>query len=338
VKLFGHNIKDIPVTVNIVLAVDASQTSIEGLKPGQAEVPQSFKIIAKDPHGNPRTEGGDVFVVDLVGPNGHKIPGDLVTDNGDGTYDVNFTPTEPGDYELKVLLDGETPLAGTPTTLHIKPAPSAKNSYAEGPGIEAGKVFDNAPAEFTIHAVDPSGEPRTDGGDSFHVEIIAPEGAPHVHPHVHDNGDGTYKVTYEPTVAGDYKVEVKLDHPAGEKHHIKDSPHHVTVREGTDGSASAFGSFTITIVAHNKHKQPKTFGGDPFEVSIKGPAEHIDLKAIDNQDGTYTAAYTLVGSGRFDVDVKLNGHHIQGSPFKQVLGSGKRDKSVPIHSTHAHAN
>ncbi len=55
------------------------------------------------------------------------------------------------------------------------------------------------PGEFTIHAVDPDGHPRNDGGDPFKVDIKGPS---EVHPSVTDNGDGTYTVQYLPTEAG----------------------------------------------------------------------------------------------------------------------------------------
>jgi hypothetical protein len=63
------------------------------------------------------------------------------------------------------------------------------------------------------------------------------------------------------------------------------------------------------------------------------------VKAFDNDDGTYTAAYTLVGTGHYEIDVKLNGKHIDGSPFKQNVGSKKKDKANPAkkHSVTAKA-
>jgi len=219
-----------------------------------------------------------------------------------------------------VVLDGK-PLAHFPVDVHIRPTPSAHHTFAAGPGLEKDQVFDNAPATFVIHARDPKGNPLTEGGDTFKVDIHGPV---HVEPHVVDNNDGTYTVTYEPTEVGDYKIDVSLD-----GQHIKDSPHSVNVREGTEVGLSGFGSFTLTVVAKDKKGNAKTFGGDNFEVSITGPAEHIDVKAYDNEDGTYTAAYTLVGSGHYAVEVKLNNKNIEGSPFKQNVGSVKKDKAHP---------
>jgi filamin len=317
VFLFDKPIKDTPKAVHFKPSASPEKTEVHGpgLKGGQAEKPATFKIIARDPEGNQRTDGGDDFVVKVDGPSAVQPH---IHDNGDGTYDVTYQTAEPGDYKVQVLVDGK-PVAHTPVDVHIRPTPSAQHSYADGPGLT--KVFDNEPAVFTIHAKDPKGKPLTQGGDNFKVDIHGPI---HVEPKIVDNNDGTYTVTYEPTEVGDYKVDITLD-----GHPIKDAPHHVKVKEGTDAGFSGFGSFTLTVVAKDKKGNPKTFGGDAFVVTITGPAEHVDVKAYDNDDGTYTAAYTLVGTGSYSVDVKLNHKNIEGSPFKQNVGSVKKDKANP---------
>jgi len=302
---------------------EKTEVSGPGIVAGQAEKPAVFKITARDAQGNQRADGGDNFVVTVDGP----VPvTPNVVDNGDGTYDVTYQTEEPGDYKVDVKLDG-TPVAHLPVNVNIRAAPSAHNSYAEGPGLEPDHVFDNEPSTFTIHAHDPKGNPLTQGGDNFKVHVSGPE---HVEPTVVDNGDGTYKVTYAPETAGDYDVNVTLD-----GHSIKGAPHHVSVKEGTDVGLSGFGSFTLTVVAKDKKGNNKTFGGDKFEVTIRGPAEQIELKAYDNNDGSYTAAYALVGSGSYAVHVQLNSKNIEGSPFKQNIGSVKKDKSNPakVHDT-----
>jgi hypothetical protein len=92
-----------------------------------------------------------------------------------------------------------TPIKDMPRTINVKATPAAGKTWADGPGIESGKVFDNEPTYFTIHAVDHDGKPRTDGGDNFDVKINGPQ--PRSSPEVIDNGDGTYTVKYEPDVA-----------------------------------------------------------------------------------------------------------------------------------------
>eukprot|EP01113_Clastostelium_recurvatum_P018917 TRINITY_DN222_c0_g1_i3.p1 TRINITY_DN222_c0_g1~~TRINITY_DN222_c0_g1_i3.p1 ORF type:complete len:958 (+),score=357.35 TRINITY_DN222_c0_g1_i3:135-3008(+) len=326
VTLNDEAIKDTPKTVHIKPHPDAGHSYAEGpgLEGGQALQPSRFKIFARDREDKPRADGGDPFTVKVQGP--VDTPA-TVKDNGDGTYDVEYHPTVPGDYVVTALL-GSDPIKNTPVSVSVKAAPSANLSYAAGPGLE--KVFDNEPARFTIYSVDVDGKPRTDGGDPFDVVIKGPQD---VKAEVVDNNDGTYGVTWAPEHTGDYTVEVTL---RGE--HIKNSPHQVNVREGTDASQSGFGSFTFTLQARDKKGANKTFGGDKFEVAIAGPAENIQVQARDNQDGSYTGAYSLLGSGRFVIDVKLNGKNVEGSPFKQNVGSTKGGKDLPQHTSQASVN
>jgi hypothetical protein len=54
-------------------------------------------------------------------------------------------------------------------------------------------------AEFSIIAHDANGKPRVTGGDSFFVAV---RGGSHVRARVRDNEDGSYRVTYTPSVSG----------------------------------------------------------------------------------------------------------------------------------------
>ncbi len=205
----------------------------------------------------------------------------------------------------------DEPIKNAPHHVHIKPAPDAGKSWADGPALHG--LVDNEPGVFTIHAVDKDGNPRNDGGDNFNVDINGPHGP--VHPQVKDNGDGTYDVTFDPEKAGDYDINVSYE---GEP--IKDAPFHVHCKEGTDSDNSGFGVFSFTVQSRDKHNNNKTFGGDHFEVNIKGPNDsEVEVQTTDNQDGTYTAVYALAGEkgAAFTIYAKLN-HKSIGS-FVQNL-------------------
>jgi filamin len=252
-----------------------------GLEGGQATKPGVFTIHAHDPEGGKLTEGGDPFKVDIQGPSEVQPS---VTDNGDGTYTVEYLPNEPGDYDINVTLHDE-PIKNVPCKVHIKPCPDASNCWAEGPALQG--LIDNEPGLFTIHAVDKDGNPRADGGDQFDVQIHGPHGP--VNADVTDNGDGTYGVQFDPEHPGDYKIHVNFEGSP-----IKDAPFHVHCKEGTDADHSGFGIFSFTVQSRDKRGENKTFGGDHFSVSIKGPNDaEIEVQTTDNGDGTYTAVYAL---------------------------------------------
>jgi filamin len=278
-----------------------------GLEGGQDGKTGVFTIHGFDPEGNKLTEGGDPFKVDIQGPSDVQP---TVSDNGDGTYTVEYTPTEPGDYVVNVTLHDE-PIKDVPRQVYIKPAPDASQTWAEGPALQG--LVDNEPGLFTIHAVDKNGNPRTDGGDKFDVDIAGPHG--HVPATLTDNGDGTYGVAFDPEHPGDYNINVTFEGAP-----IKDAPFHVSCTEGTDADHSGFGIFSFTIQSRDKRGENKTFGGDHFEVGIKGPDDSdVEVQTTDNNDGTYTAVYALTGEkgSIFTITAKLN--HKKVGVFKQNL-------------------
>jgi len=310
ISLYDEPIRDMPKRVHVKASSDAGKSYAEGpgLDHPATHKPQEFTIHAIDHDGRPRTDGGEDFKVVLTGP---ETIHPKVHDNGDGTYTVQYEPTKPGDYKVNVSLE-DTPIKDMPRTIHVKATSAAGKTWADGPGLVSGKVFDNEPTYFTIHSVDHDGKPRNDGGDKFDVKIKGPRD---IRPEVIDNNDGTYTVKYEPDVAGDYVIDV-----TAEGEHIKDAPFKVQIREGTDAGNST-ASFTITVQAKDKHNNPKTFGGDKFDVYIRGGpkgAPKGNCDGVDNGDGTYTAHYSLEQPGEYKVSVKLNGKNIKGSPFKAV--------------------
>jgi filamin len=278
-----------------------------GLEGGQATKPSVFTIHAYDPEGQKCTDGGDPFKVDIQGPADVQP---TVTDNGDGTYTVEYTPTEAGDYTVNVTLHDE-PIKDVPRQVHVKATPDASKTWAEGPALEG--LVDNEPGLFTIHAVDKDGNPRVDGGDQFDVDIKGPNG--NVPADVTDNGDGTYGVKFDPENPGDYDINVTFEGAP-----IKDAPFHVHCKEGTDADESGFGIFSFTIQSRDKRGENKTFGGDAFDVAIKGPDDSdVEVQTTDNNDGTYTAVYALTGDkgAVFTITAKLNNRKV--GTYKQNL-------------------
>jgi len=308
--LAGHTHKHSPYHL-LIEQGNAGNSYAEGpgLEGGQQGKEGVFTIHSVGPDGKPVRDGGDPFKVDVHGPHGSVKP--HVHDNNDGTYTVKYTPDGYGDHKIDVTLHDE-PIKDAPFHVKIKAAPNSGNSFAEGPGLH--EAWDNEPAVFTIHAIDNDGKPRDEGGDPFTVKIDGPGPVP---VDVVDNQDGTYGVTYRPDKPGDYTIHVDLEGKP-----IKSAPFHVTAKAGTDATNSGFGIFSFTLQAKDKRGKPKDFGGDQFNVDIRGPeGAEIEVQTMDNNDGTYTAIYALSGEGvkgkTFRVVAKLNGHQI--GAFNQAM-------------------
>jgi len=145
------------------------------------------------------------------------------------------------------------------------------------------------------------------------VKITGPNGI--VPANLIDNDDGTYRVEYEPKDAGKHVIDVTLkDKP------IKDNPFKVLVKEGADESHSFVEGFTFTIRAKTKNATDKKDGGDDFKVTISGPEGEVkNVNVKDIGDGTYLCSYKLGSGGEYNINVLLNGKHVKGSPFKQIV-------------------
>jgi filamin len=199
---------------------------------------------------------------------------------------------------------------------------NAGNSWAEGPGLVEGKTTRHNP--FTIHAVDADGNPVPHGGDPFVVGISGPSSSP---ADIQDNGDGTYSVDYIVDTPGNYVIDVSL-HGAP----IKNSPFHVVIKPNVDPNFSyAEGpglegavdneEAHFTIFARDGYDQPRTEGGDAFEVVIDGP-ENVPVKLVDNGDGTYAVSYSAPVAGDYLIHVNLEGHPIKNAPYSVKVTEG----------------
>eukprot|EP00008_Paramoeba_atlantica_P008551 CAMPEP_0201487772 /NCGR_PEP_ID=MMETSP0151_2-20130828/15217_1 /ASSEMBLY_ACC=CAM_ASM_000257 /TAXON_ID=200890 /ORGANISM="Paramoeba atlantica, Strain 621/1 / CCAP 1560/9" /LENGTH=932 /DNA_ID=CAMNT_0047872917 /DNA_START=14 /DNA_END=2812 /DNA_ORIENTATION=+ len=307
IKLYGQDIQGSPFSL-VMEGAHAANTYADGpgLVGGKTGRDLPFTIHGVDADGNATAEGGEPYDVKIDGPNGPVAP--TVTDNGDGTVDVVYNVDAPGEYNIDVSLRGE-PIKDSPFKAKVKAAPDASKSWAEGPGLQ--KAYDTEPAKFTVFARDVHGEPVS--GDDCAVSV---EGPSPTTVNVVDNGDGSYAVEYQVEDEGDFVVTATLDGDVVQK-----TP--VTVKAILGGDPdNCFVDYVLTVHSRDRKGQPKTYGGDRFEVNIKGPEDcDVDSDAVDNGDGSYSAKYSLEGEpgSKFRVYIKLNDKNIKGSPFNHKL-------------------
>lgn len=99
-----------------------------------------------------------------------------------------------------------------------------------------------------------------------------------------------------------------------------------TIAEGSGlESAVAGRKNSFTIIAHDARKHRRTLGGDLFTVDLNYEDENYKKttgKIEDRGDGSYLATYIMnkyAWSGFYKVNVRLQGVHIHGSPFRVKL-------------------
>jgi filamin len=327
-------IKDAPFTVTVSEGdVDLSRFVWEGLEldgEGRNVVvaghTESFTVIARDRFDNRITKGG--LAIKGVVSNGPADVKVTVTDNNDGSYKLEYTPTKAGNYQLAVSLQDKL-IGGSknPFPLLCIPAePHGPTSVASGDGTKKGVAGqDNG---FDLQVKDKFENPLTQGGADVAATLTGPNGQV-VQAKAVDNGDGTYRLTYpDVTSAGTYKL---LPTVTGAP--VKDAPFTVTITEsGADpknfvweGPAFDVNGANVvvagntehfTVIAHDKFKNRLTSGGLNVHGTIKGSVD-VKVGTTDHQNGAYKLEYTPTKAEKYEVTVSLDQTPIGGSvnPF-----------------------
>uniref|UniRef100_A0A8D3AGN1 Filamin C, gamma b (actin binding protein 280) n=1 Tax=Scophthalmus maximus TaxID=52904 RepID=A0A8D3AGN1_SCOMX len=310
----GLPIPGSPFRVPVRELVDPSKVRCSGPGLGsgvRAHVPQTFTVDSSK-------AGVAPLEVQLYGPTGVAEP-ISITDNGDGTHTVNYTPASDGPYTVCVkYADQEVPRS--PFKIKTLPAHDASKVRASGPGLNASGVSASLPVEFTIDA-------RDAGEGLLTVQILDPEGKPKK-ANIRDNRDGTYTVSYVPDMTGRYTITIKY---GGDE--IPYSPYRihalptgdaskclVTVSIGGHGLGSGIGptiqigeETVITVDAKAAGKGKVT-----CKVSTPDGAE-LDVDVVENADGTFDIYYTAPEPGKYVITIRFGGEHIPNSPFHVVV-------------------
>lgn len=238
-----------------------------------------------------------------------------------------------------MMLDGYDPMMEDDAEVFQIGDELAQNCQAFGPGLfgsEAGKS-----TQFVINLHDIAGQRVTKGGMPIVATISNEDSLYYLA--VLDNDDGSYYCNYVLGTAGKYQLSITLN----EEHHIFGSPFDIEilpsktvpkfcVAEGDILQQMATKSTgTFMIYAMDGFGNRKTRGGDPFEVSIMGPGQVIDLE--DRNDGSYACTITTTNvqqqsqnmftSPSIMIMVTLYGKSIENSPFKPVMVDGTRPQS-----------
>nr|XP_033814124.1 filamin-C isoform X2 [Geotrypetes seraphini] len=303
IKYGGHSVPKFPARLHVDPAVDTTGVKVfgPGVEPRGVlrEVTTEFTVDAR----SLTKTGGSHIKSRIANPSGGKTES-FITDNGDGTYRVQYTAYEDGIHLVEVLYD-DVAVPKSPFRVQVTEGCEPNRVRAYGPGLEGGLV--NKSNRFTV-------ETRGAGTGGLGLAI---EGPSEAKMSCKDNKDGSCSVEYIPFTSGDYDVNITF---GGQP--IPGSPFRVPVKDIVDPSkvkCSGPGLGT-GVRAH----VPQTFTVDcskaglaPLETRIVGPtgiAEPVDVR--DNRDGTHTVKYTPAMDGPYTVSVKYADQEVPRSPFK----------------------
>ncbi|XP_036393732.1 E3 ubiquitin-protein ligase TRIM71 [Megalops cyprinoides] len=88
---------------------------------------------------------------------------------------------------------------------------------------------------------------------------------------------------------------------------------------------------SFTVVGYDHDREPRLSGGDGVSAVVMAPDGTLSTADVsDHQNGTYTVSYLPKVEGEHLVSVLLCSQHIEGSPFKVLVKSGRSYGSVGL--------
>uniref|UniRef100_A0ABI7VTI7 Calponin-homology (CH) domain-containing protein n=1 Tax=Felis catus TaxID=9685 RepID=A0ABI7VTI7_FELCA len=244
----------------------------------------------------------------VTSPSGKSHEAEIV-EGENHTYCIRFVPAEMGMHTVSVKYKGQH-VPGSPFQFTVGPLGEggAHKVRAGGPGLERAEA--GVPAEFSIWT-------REAGAGGL---AIAVEGPSKAEISFEDRKDGSCGVAYVVQEPGDYEVSVKFN-----EEHIPDSPFVVPV-------ASPSGDARRLTVSSLQESGLKVNQPASFAVSLNGAKGAIDAKVhspsgaleecyvTEIDQDKYAVRFIPRENGVYLIDVKFNGTHIPGSPFKIRVG------------------
>ncbi len=224
--------------------------------------------------------------------------------NGSGATTAAFSATGTGQHTISAAI-GSVKL-GDATVNVVAGAPDASRASASVGNGTAG-----SPTQVQIALQDQFGNPAAGAAGQIAVSVSGTNSTGNLP--VTDQGGGSYVATYTPTEVGTDQIDVRV---GGAE--VPGSPLTSTVAPGAadpeqttaDVPDGAFGQ-PLEIIVHVADAQgnPLGRGGDQVEVTIENA---VTLPVQDRGDGTYRAVWVPFTTGKFTVNIRLNGTPIKG--------------------------
>lgn len=312
-----------PFVVNVKSGCDPTRCRAfgPGLDKALTDEPATFTVET-------RGAGAGGLSLAIEGPSEAKMS---CTDNRDGSCDVEYVPTEPGEYDITIRF-AEKHIPGSPFKVVVTEATRPDKVKVYGPGIEHNQVQEGVPAEFYIDC-------GQAGPGKIAVKLSSSDGKP-ISVQIGDRGDGVYSVSYIPPE----KDSVLTAHVRFADQDVSASPFVMTVAPAPEdaaapvkvsGDAATKKNLPASLPASFQIDAPKqgTAGAPATEdinVSIKGPdGKPLVPKMEQVEDGTYAVTFVPDECGPYNVSIKCGGKDVLGSPFLlQAIPTGEVGCSV----------
>lgn len=315
---------------------DPSKTEVSGLDKLSeiiAGEKYQFTIVGKDKHGNIRSSGGEKFIVTMQHKEDSSKNFDAhVIDLNDGSYTVEFTAENSGDYDLKVTL-GDSNVTSAP--VRVKDSgisdPSQCTTTGNLKSVRAGEIN-----TIVVTTRDRYGNKRGKGGETLAMQIISKSTIDHVPEEfitVTDQEDGIYIVTFQVQESSEYAVQLsmkmddKFDNLNGFPCDLQVIDSGVTSANKTVLEGEGLGTVILNdpskfnIITHDQFNNKRMAGGDKVEVTLTNDHSKISMNAevTDLEDGTFEVNYVPCSVGDYKIIVTINGELVDNEHVKQHI-------------------
>ncbi|XP_064175353.1 filamin-C-like isoform X3 [Anguilla rostrata] len=309
----GNPVPKSPFNITVASALDLSKVKVQGLN-NKVEVgrDQEFSIDTRGAGGQGQLD------VKITSPSRRPIPCKLESDAASGIHSVKYIPPEEGQYTVDISYDGN-PVPGSPFSVEGVMPPDPTKVRAYGPGLKGGIV--GKPAPFSID---------TKGAGTGGLGLTV-EGPCEAKIECQDNGDGSCSVSYLPTEAGEYAINILFAEA-----HIPGSPFKAAVLPAFDpskvtasgpglerGKVNEAGSFTVDCSKAGEAELTIEI------VSESGAKAEVHIQ--NNADGTYAITYIPPYPGAYTITIKYGGHAVPKFPAKLQVDPAVDTSGVKVH-------
>ncbi|XP_047233810.1 filamin-A isoform X1 [Girardinichthys multiradiatus] len=303
IRYGGQDVPNFPARLNVEPAVDASGVHVFG--PG-VEGKGVFREATTDFTVDARAltqTGGDHIKTLISNPSGSRTDS-LITDLGDGTYAVEYTPYEEGPHSVEVCYDGSQ-VPKSPFRVTVTEGCDPARVRVHGPGLKSG--ITNKPNKFMV-------ETRGAGTGGLG---LAMEGPSEAKMSCTDNKDGSCRVEYIPYEPGTYNLNITY---GGQP--ITGSPFSVPVSDTVDSTkvkcqGPGLGNNVRANIPQAFTVDASKAGVAPLQVRVQGPKGVVEpVEVVDNGDQTHTVNYVPTREGPYSINVLYADEEIPRSPYK----------------------
>ena len=294
----------------------------------QTPLEDSLAVKAVDRFGN----GVAGIEVTWQAADGGVSPATVVT-GADGRAATERTlGGRPGSYRTEAAaadLEG-SPVAFTAIGI-APPSPQIVVVTQPSANASAGIPFTRQPV---LQLQDAVGVPLARGEVAVTVQIASGGGSLGGGTTARSNADGVVRFTNlsiqgEPGdrtlifAASDFTSAISTDIEVGPGPPLASASSASVPANGITGTSTA-----ITVRLEDAFGTPVEGAAGDIAISIAGPNPVSGLEVSDGGDGSYSASYTPILAGTDQVDVRVKGEAVAGSPFASVVAAGPADPST----------